>query len=212
MNVYLTLVLSLHLMKKVVLGTIKQAGAEASKLAKKGKKKGLDKAHDKGPEKGPEKGDKDHDKGKAAAAAATTGADKENDAAAAAAVAAAVAVEAEKDRAKAMEEGQPASPAAAAFSSRLLALLDDAPVHAPPATAATAAAGGSSGAGVGVAAGPETEGLRSAEQLIDGFRAAFNVLVRKVTILFEPFYFHPSLFIFPRAFLRLTRALLYPSL
>ena len=206
--VYLTLALSLHLMKKVVLGTIKQAGAEASKLAKKGKKKGLDKAHDKGPEKGPEKGDKDHDKGKAAAAAATTGADKENDAAAAAAVA----VEAEKDRAKAMEEGQPASPAAAAFSSRLLALLDDAPVHAPPATASATAAGGSSGVGVGVAAGPETEGLRSAEQLIDGFRAAFNVLVRKVNILSEPFYFRPSLIMFLRALLHLTRALLYPSL
>ena len=97
-----------------------------------------------------------------------------------------------------LEEGQMASPAATAFSSRLLALLDQSLANAatnttntnPPSKPISGVAGGG-GAGTGgyvaitggtstTPIGPEIEGLRSADQLIDQFRANFTILSKKM--------------------------------
>ena len=187
--------------EETILNVIKQARIDADKEAKKLKKKEKDQQSKKSLP-----SDDVKPSAAAAASAATNGGtggsegNKENNDKEKKQVSLAAANDRLADSNKAtLEEGQMVSPAAAVFSNRLLALLDQSLANAATTTANTnanvkpMAAGGGAGAGAGAGGfvaitggttatpiGPEIEGLRSADQLIDQFRSNFTILTKKM--------------------------------
>ena len=175
-----TMTTTTALPEETILNVIKQARIDADNVAKKLKKREKDQQSKKTLP-------SDDTKSPAAVAGATTGSgegNKENNEKEKKQVSLSLAAENDLlENKPLLEEGQMASPAAAVFSNRLLALLDQSLANAAavkPMGGGVAGGGGYVAGTGGAPVGPEVEGLRSADQLIDQFRSNFTILSKKM--------------------------------